>query len=172
MQGTARIAEHPEVAVRLQQHIDDIDCTIRQIRSAIFEIEIARSAGASLRRDVLDLVAESARVLGFEPAVYFDGPIDTLVPPDLATHLLPVLREAPPTSPVTPNATRVEITVRVDNDLSLDVIDNGTGGALPSGSGGNGVRNMTRRAQQLGGRALDISPGPGGGTRVCWVVPL
>ena len=36
MQGTARLAERPEVVERLQQHIDDIDDTIRQIRELPF----------------------------------------------------------------------------------------------------------------------------------------
>ena len=77
MQGTARLAQaHPELANRLQRHIDDI---IRDMRSAIFKIEVARVPGSSVRREMLDLVAGSARVLGFEPAVHFDGPIDTMV---------------------------------------------------------------------------------------------
>ena len=80
MQGTVQLADRPEVAHRLEQHIDEIDRTIREIRSAIFVLEMAHSSSRSLRRDVLDLVARSARVLGFDPAVDFDGPIDTLVP--------------------------------------------------------------------------------------------
>jgi signal transduction histidine kinase len=171
MQGTARIAEHPDVVARLQQHIDDIDSTIRQIRSAIFDMDIVLSPGSGLRRRVLDLVATSARVLGFDPDVRFDGPIDTVVPPNLVAHLLPVLREALSNVARHANATQVEITIRVDNDLSLEVIDNGAGGAREPGGGGNGVRNMARRALELGGYA-DISPSPNSGMRVHWVVPL
>ena len=33
-------------------------------------------------------------MLGFEPAVHFDGPIDTVVSADIAGELLAVLREA------------------------------------------------------------------------------
>jgi len=171
MQGTARLADRPEVAARLDQHIDDIDSVIRQIRAAIFEMDIARSSGSSLRRDVLGVIAESARVLGFEPARHFDGPIDTVVPGSLATHLLPVLREALSNVAHHANATQVTVTVRVESDLTLEVIDNGTGGVPGSAGGGKGLWNMTRRAEELGGHA-DISTGPDGGTRVYWVVPL
>jgi hypothetical protein len=89
MHGTAQLANipemlaaQPELTNRLHRHTDDLDATIREIRSVIFEIDAARPVRSSLRRDVLDLIAESARVLGFDPAVRFDGPIDTLVPPE------------------------------------------------------------------------------------------
>jgi signal transduction histidine kinase len=171
MHGTALIADRPEVVERLQQHIDDIDDTIRQIRSAIFEMNIARSSGSSVRRDILDVIAESARVLGFDPVMHFDGPIDTVVPATLTAHLLPVLREALANVARHANATQVVVTVRVESDLTLEVVDNGTGDVDGTRGGGNGLRNITRRALDLGGHA-DISPRSGGGTRVHWVVPL
>jgi signal transduction histidine kinase len=62
------------------------------------------------------------------------------------------------------------VTVRADTDLVLEVVDDGTGAPVEPG-GGNGLRNMTQRAQQLGGRA-DIVGSPGDGTRLEWVVPL
>jgi signal transduction histidine kinase len=171
MQGTARLAQaHPEIADRLQRHIDDIDDTIRDMRSVIFKIEVARAPGTSVRREVLDLVAGSARVLGFEPAVHLDGPIDTVVSADIARHLLAVMREALSNVARHAAATHVEVTVRADTDLVLEVVDDGTGAPVEPG-GGNGLRNMTQRAQQLGGRA-DIVGSPGGGTRLEWVVPL
>jgi signal transduction histidine kinase len=171
MQGTVGIAKSPEVIDRLQQHIDDIDETMRQIRSLIFAIDGAGSSSPSLRRDVLDLVAESARMLGFKPAVHFDGPIDTLVPENVAGHLLAVLREALSNVARHAGATHVDVTVRADDNLSLEVVDDGRGVALEPGGGGNGLRNMMRRAQELGGRA-DIGPGADRGTTLQWVVPL
>jgi signal transduction histidine kinase len=171
MQGTAGIATHPDVVDRLQQHIDAIDGTIQEIRSAIFTIDAARSSSPSLRRDVLDLVAESARVLGFKPAVYFDGLIDTLVPHNVAGQLLAVLREALSNVARHAGATHVEVTVQADDNLSLEVVDDGRGVAIEPAGGGNGLRNMMRRAQELGGRA-DIGPGADRGTTLQWVVPL
>jgi len=170
MQGTARMSDRPEVAARMQRHIDDIDTTIRQIRGAIFEMDVAGSSRAGVRREVLDLIAEAARVLGFEPAVRFDGAIDTLVPPGLAVHLLSVLREALSNVSRHANATAVEVTLRVNGDLWLEIIDNGRGGATPGGAGGLGMRNIARRAEELGGSTV-VDSGAGG-TRLCWVVPL
>jgi signal transduction histidine kinase len=119
MQGTVQLTDRPEVVNRLERHIDDIDDTIREIRTAIFALEIARSLGPSLRREVLDLVSRSARVLGFEPAVAFDGPIDALVPTYVAGHLLAVLHEALSNVARHSGATRVDVTVRADHDLFL-----------------------------------------------------
>jgi signal transduction histidine kinase len=171
MQGTAKLVERPEVIDRLNAHIDDIDSTIREIRTAIFALEMARSSGQSLRREVLDTVAQSARVLGFEPGVDLDGPIDALVPDHVASHLLAVVREALSNVARHSGAGHVDVRVRVDGDLLLEVIDDGRGVDLSPGTGGNGLRNMMRRAQELGGRA-SVIPGVAGGTTLEWVVPL
>jgi signal transduction histidine kinase len=68
-------------------------------------------------------------------------------------------------------ATHVDVTLRVDTDLSLQVVDDGTGSTVAQRAVGDGLRNMMRRAQDLGGRA-DITPGVDRGTSVLWVVPV
>jgi two-component system, NarL family, sensor histidine kinase DevS len=171
MQGTMNLVERPEVADRLEGHIDDIDRTIREIRTAIFTLEVARSSGASLRLEVVDLVARAARVLGFEPGLDLDGPIDTLVPDDVAGHLLAVLREALSNVARHSGAAHVDVTLRVDTDLFLEVTDDGRGIDPGHDGGGDGLQNMLHRAQGLGGRGA-ILPGVEGGTTLQWIVPL
>lgn len=172
MTGTARrLDDRPEVAARLEEHVNDIDNAIRQIRSAVFEMGTRRAPGSSLRRDVLDMIAQSARVLGFAPTMHFYGPVDTAVSAASASHLLPVLREALSNVARHAKATRVAVTVRAEGELCLEVLDNGRHGTASFSSGGSGVRNMDHRAQDLGGHA-EIGPGPTSGTRVYWVVPL
>lgn len=170
MHGTARLVDRPEAQERLQQHIDDLDGTIREIRSAIFQLDTARTPGPSLRREILDLTAGSARALGFEPVILLDGPIDASVSEVVAPHLLSVLREALSNVARHAKATRVDVVVRADTDLLLEIIDDGVGGAADAGAG-NGLRNISRRAEQLGGRA-GIGPAGERGTAVRWVVPL
>ena len=171
MQGTLQLSDRPDVVDRLNRHIDDIDDTIREIRTAIFALEMARAAGPSLRNEVLDLVTRSARVLGFEPALSLDGPIDTLVPDHVAGHLLAVLGEALSNVARHSGAGRVDVTIRVDSDLVLEVADDGRGFESGVARGGDGLRNMVHRAQELGGRAAVI-PGTESGTTLHWVVPL
>jgi signal transduction histidine kinase len=169
MQGTLKLVERPEVVERLYGHIDDIDRTIREIRMAIFSLDVARSSGPSLRSEVVELVTQSARVLGFEPALDLAGPIDTIVPRQVAAHLLAVLREALSNVARHSGATQAEVTVRADSDVFLQVVDNGTG--IEGHGGGNGLRNMAHRAQELGGR-FAVEPGDVGGTMLQWIVPI
>jgi two-component system, NarL family, sensor histidine kinase DevS len=150
MHGTIALVSRPEVVERLKQHVDDLDSTIRELRTAIFEFETARSSRRSLRRDVLDLVAQSSRVLGFEPAVGFIGQIDVLVPDNTASHLLAVLREALSNVARQAGAAHVDVTIDADSDLMLEVVDDGGGMALdPGGYIGNGLRNMINRESCL-----------------------
>lgn len=120
---------------------------------------------------MLESVARSSRVLGFEPTVHFEGPIDALVPDQVANQVLAVLREALSNVARHAAATRVEVTLRADNSLLLHVIDDGTGVPPGPGATGDGLRNIVRRAQELGGIA-DFAFGSGRGTTVEWIVPL
>lgn len=67
-------------------------------------------------------------------------------------------------------AQQVTVVVNVDEEVSLEVTDDGIGIA-PTRSSGFGLRNIEARADELGGD-FSITPDPDGGTRVCWRVPL
>ena len=170
MQGTIRLVQRPEAIERLQQHIEEIDDTIREIRSAIFQLDTVRHVGPSVRREILDLTAGSAQLLGFDPVVRFDGPIDSSVSEAVASHAVAVLREALANVARHAEATRVDVMVRADNELCVEVVDDGIGGAAIDGAG-RGIRNITARAEELGGSA-DVGPAGERGTIVRWVVPL
>ena len=170
MHGTANLAEQPEVVHRMQQHVDDLDSTIRQIRMAIFKLEAPRSSDPSLRRDVLDLVADqpgcSASSRRWTSLVRL-----TALSPRRGEHLLAVLREALSNVAHHAGATHVEVTVRADSNLLLEVVDDGRGVGPEPNRQGNGLRNIMGRAEELGGSAY-IAPGADRGTRLQWVVPL
>jgi signal transduction histidine kinase len=171
LQGTTRMVAEPEAAARLQQVVDDLDVTIRHIRTAIFGLEVARLHGKSLREDVLLVIDESSRVLGFAPQVRFDGPIDSLVPADVAEQVVAVLREALSNVARHAEARSVEVALDAESELILTVRDDGVGPS-PDGVHGNGLRNMHNRAITLGG-ALALTPGRDGrGTQLSWRVPL
>ena len=170
LQGTARLTDRPEVRERLHKHIAELDETIRQIRSAIFELDAPSLVGHSLRRDILDLTAESARMLGFDPVVHLDGPIDTLVPESMITTILAVVREALANIARHANARHVDVVLRADSHLLIEITDNGSGYA-PGARSGNGMRNLASRAAEHGGD-FEIMASDGGGTIVRWSVPL
>ena len=166
---TGRVND-PVVSERLAQAVTDLDETIRQLRSAIFELGV-RSPTRTLRILVLDVCADEQAALGFDPDVRFEGPIDT-VDDAVAEHLLAVLREALSNIARHADATRTEVTITVDDQLGLRVEDNGTGLADGARDGsGNGLANMAARATKLGG-TCQLVPAVPTGTILGWRVPL
>jgi signal transduction histidine kinase len=169
LQSVARSNLPPEVFDRLNRAVEDLDETVREVRSSIFELHAPRLPGRSLRQEVLAVCAEVSRVLGFEPVVHFDGAIDALADDDISDHLIAVVREALSNVARHARAETVELNLTSSMDrLTLTVVDDGVG--LGGGdSGGRGVANMRQRATRFGG-ALDLEPGPSGGTRLVWSV--
>jgi signal transduction histidine kinase len=164
--------EIPDPALeRVRRAIDDIDDTIRDIRSAIFALHTRRPGGASLRDDVITIAHEAARGLGFEPAVTFDGPIDSAATDAMHHHLVATLREALSNVIRHAHATTVGVEVTIEqSDLVLRVSDDGAGIDDPPGVG-DGVANMRERAEGLFGR-YEVSSPSTGGTIVEWRVPI
>ncbi|MBK9179099.1 MAG: GAF domain-containing sensor histidine kinase [Acidimicrobiales bacterium] len=171
LQAAERLAERPEVVARIRQAIDDLDVTIRDIRSTIFALESGDRRGGGLRADVLALVAESGPAVGREPRVRFAGPVDAAVPDGIADHLVSTLREALTNVAKHAGASEVAVEVEVGDDVVLRVEDDGVGiDPLRSGRGW-GLRNMADRARALGG-GLVLTEAPNGGTVLEWRVPL
>jgi signal transduction histidine kinase len=174
LQATARLTSDPEVAARIQLAVEDLDATIRQIRSSIFALSAAaRSATPSIRARVLDILAEETKALSFEPRVHFVGPVDTAVTEAVADELLVSLRETLSNVARHAGASRVDVHVGVENSqITLRLTDNGVG-MHPSGDAqlGHGLDNLATRAHGLGGR-FEIGPGKDGGTVAIWQVPL
>jgi signal transduction histidine kinase len=93
LQTTAGTAREPGIRDRLETAISELDDTIRQVRSTIYELGSAE-IGRGVRDSLLSLVRELTSVVGFEVRVTFDGAVDAMVSDQLAEHLLAVVREA------------------------------------------------------------------------------
>ena len=175
LQGAAGlIGTDPGAAVgRVEGAIDDLDLTVKQIRSAIFGLEpLTRGAESGVRNQVLELVRDSGAALGFEPTVLFDGPVDSSTSDGLAVDLLATLREALSNVTRHARAGRVDVTVAVDAaGLLLRVADDGVGPPVPDQPRGHGLDNMAARAGRRGG-SFDIGPATSNGTVVEWRVPI
>jgi signal transduction histidine kinase len=168
LQGARRIAVSDDVRDRLDHAVADLDVTIRDIRSTIFELQ--HTSELSLRADVRGVVKEYVPVLGFTPLVRSSGPVDTAVPEAVGEQLLAVLREA--LSNIARHAEAQAAVVEVEateHDVTLRVTDNGTG--LPDHRHESGLRNVRRRASEHGGTVRFLAEEPHG-TRVEWSVPL
>jgi len=159
-----------EMQDRISQAVSDIDDTIRSIRSSIFSLEARAEDPAGLRSRVLDVVAEATPSLGFEPAVRFEGPVDTLAGVEITDNVVAVLRESLSNVARHAQATAADVTVSATDDIMLVVEDNGIGSAAFAREGGHGVANLQERARMLGGYASVTGREPHG-TRVEWRVP-
>ncbi|WP_328912220.1 MULTISPECIES: sensor histidine kinase [unclassified Streptomyces] len=171
LQSAVRFIEHPEAAERLLRAVDDLDETIKIIRSTIFGLRSHDSGRASqgLRARAAKAVEEAARTLGFTPSLRMEGLIDTDVPGAVADDALAVLAEALSNVARHARASGAEVSLVVGAGvLTVTVTDDGVG--LTDGGRRSGLGNLAERAERLGGE-FRIGPGPQGGTRLVWRVP-
>ncbi len=169
LQGLSRVVRDVTVADRIQAAVDDLDATIREIRSVIFELQADERGTAGCRIRVLALAAEMTSALGFEPRVRFDGPVDSIVGSDLSEHLLAALRELLSNVIRHARATAVEVRIRAGVEVILTVEDDGLGLDEERGAG-LGLANLRERARALGG-SFSLEAGQARGVRAVWSVP-
>ncbi|GIF63384.1 histidine kinase [Asanoa ishikariensis] len=171
LQGAAvQIGAGPD-ADRIVQVIDDLDTTISQIRTTIFQLQ--RQPGAlagGVRGRLLDVATQVAPALGFEAGVRFSGVIESQVPDDLADDLEAVLREALTNVARHADARSAEVEFTVTADaVTLEIRDDGRG--IGETTRVSGLGNLRVRAERRGG-TLAVMAGRPSGTRLVWSVPL
>lgn len=161
-------AEH---ARRIDQAVDEIDETIALIRTTVHRLQPrgVSSPQDSLRSSVFAEIDTATGPLGYTPRLRFDGPVDSAVPPDVAEHVVAVLREALSNVARHARAQTVSVRLAVSDDVVLTVVDDGIG--IPEDAHLSGLDNLARRAADLGG-SLEVGPGTTNGTRLEWRVPL
>ena len=169
LMGTVRRIDDSTSAGRVQSAVDDLDDTIRQIRSTIFALQSSAGDDASLRSQVLAVVNSATESLGFAPRLLTQGPVDNGVDEGTGEHLVAVLRELLSNAARHSGAASVDVQVSVgDGALVLRVSDDGRG--FREGGHRSGLRNIASRAEELGG-AVSVVSGPEEGTVVEWSVP-
>ena len=167
LENTARRVEQEDVRGRVASAVDDIDATIKDIRRSIFALSVTPGS-TDLRATVTDLVDRAAMLLGFRPALRFDGPVDSYVTPELAAHVLAVLAEALSNTARHAEARHTWVQLSAGPGVVLTVRDDGRG--VGPDVVRSGLRNMQERAVGLGGTCTVESP-DGGGTTITWSVP-
>lgn len=154
----------------VDEAVEELELTIRHIRSTIFELQHGHEA--SMRAEVGKLGREFAPALGFDPQVHVWGPVDSLVAPELADQATLVLREALSNVARHAGAGRCTVEVSVDAGvLRLRVEDDGRGLGPESEIVESGLSNLRRRAESLGG-SFAVEAAEPRGTRLTWRVPL
>jgi signal transduction histidine kinase len=151
--------------------IQALDASIVEIRTAVFTLVSPdpRSAGA-LRHRIVDVIAEASAGSVTAPRVVMSGPIDLVVPEEMAPDLLAVVREALANVTRHAHATETVVSVRVDEDrVVIDVTDDGVG--VSPGGRSSGIANLETRARELGGD-FTLANRDSGGAHLRWSAPL
>jgi signal transduction histidine kinase len=165
-------------ADRLAQVVEDIDQTIRQIRTSIFQLRgpLGPQVGA-VRDRLLAVAAEVAPLLGFAPRLSFAGPVDAMVSDTVLVDLEAVLREALTNVARHALASRVGVEITVTHaTVTLELTDDGVG--MGGTQRRSGLANIRERAELQGGAFVLTSPltpltgAREGGTSLSWTVPL
>jgi signal transduction histidine kinase len=167
-----------ETSLRLRRVVTELDETIRQIRTSIFQLRGPMTAEVGTTRTaVLSVVSELEPVLGFEPGVTFAGPVDLAAPDASVDDLIAALREALTNVARHAKARCVDVAVAATTDsLVLEVTDDGVG--IGDGSRWSGLANLRARAEHHGG-TFTIGPiaeppmdNYRQGTLLRWTIPL
>ncbi len=155
---------------KIERILDDQDDAIRELRTAIFGLSSKRSSGRTIRVVVNQLVDDASRVLGFRPALHFDGILDS-IDTAITSEVEAIVRESLSNVARHARANRVDVTVsHVGDQLVVVVSDDGDG--IPSTHRlGSGLLNIHDRAARLHGTCA-VTSGDGNGTVVRLQVPV
>ncbi|GAA5019257.1 GAF domain-containing protein [Actinopolymorpha pittospori] len=171
LHGAAGILAQPDVQHRLNEAIDHLDETTRQIRSSIFPHHLEEPTEQRLASvQVLEEIDAARVILGFTPRLVVHGAVDRSLRPSIAHELVMAVREALHNAAAHQGSQLVEVAVEVaENQLNVTVTDDGTVDepAMPS----NALHQLRDRARRLGG-SCSSRPRPAGGTTVRWSIPL
>lgn len=167
LQAVQSSIENPRAAKRVFDTIIELDHTIGELRTAIFQL--TNNVSDSVRDRIADIVDHATVQLGYRPNMSIDGDPET-IPPPLCEQLLPALTEALSNVARHAQAARVDIDLVVDEEnVQLTVSDDGVG-INPDAPRGNGLDNLISRARSLGG-FVSIESRPDDGTRLVWTTP-
>ena len=167
LESAARMAVHPDVSARLEQAVDELDGTIKDIRRTIFALG-TMDASTDVQTEVERIVDRAAATLKFQPTMRFEGPVRSLVDALIAPDLLAVLGEALSNASRHAEASAVDVLVSAGEEVVVRVTDDGKG--MDDQVHESGLDNMRQRALKHGG-TFAVHSVPGAGTTVTWAVP-
>jgi len=172
LEGAAsQLAPEDPIGQRLRRRVEDLDRTIRRIRTSIFQLRGSLAMeNSGVRQQILEVTSEFAEPLGFAPYVAFAGVVDLALDGKLMEDVVACTRETLANVAKHARASRVTVDLSVSaGELTLTVTDNGVGAAGATRS--SGTANLRARAVKHGG-SFTLEPAPGGGTTAQWKVPV
>ena len=168
LQGLHGTVGDPAAAVAIDEVVAQIDEMILELRGAIFGLEYGHERLGGLAGEILALVAEASRALGFTPDVAFEGATNQ-VDDGLRYEIVGALREMLSNVSRHAGASEVKVECACGPSVELRVTDDGVG--VPTDpTRGNGIGNLAARAERLGG-SFELRRAGERGTIATWSVP-
>lgn len=166
LQGARSMPDQATLVARVDEAVDEIDETIRELRDAIFGLHQAPN---EMLRPRVEAIAK--RIVAGAVEYTIDIADTVRVDDELGHDLEAVLNEA--LSNVVQHGHANRVTVRamiIDHDLLLSIVDDGIGVQVSDNGPdephrGHGLINMATRIERQGG-TIRVDPRPSGGTIV------
>ncbi|HVQ90129.1 MAG TPA: GAF domain-containing protein [Mycobacteriales bacterium] len=166
LETVSRRLESADLRARLDHAAHELDATIKQTRETIHSLQASADEDhPELRQRLLAAVEEATACTTVNPSVRLDGPLDALVPPEIADGAVEIVREAV-SDVVRRGASTVAVTVVASDTLAVTVCDD-----VEDSPTGDWLRDLSDQAAGFGGE-LTVAADPAAGRRLIWQVPL
>jgi signal transduction histidine kinase len=171
LQGAAAMASDPDLADRLENAVEDIDRTIRDLRNYIFGLRPGILADRHLDQALRDLCAEFEERSGVVTVARIDEDVAAELA-SVAADVVQLTRESLSNVGRHANAVTCRVSLRrEDGEAVLEIDDDGTGFDLEAPHHGMGLDNLRARIAGIGGE-LRLLSSAGDGTTVVARLPL
>lgn len=151
---------------KLDQAAHELDATIKQTRETIHSLHaLADPDRSELRQRLRAAIDEASASTTVSPSVYLDGPLDALVPAEIADSAVAMVRDAV-ADMLRNGATAVTVTVAASDTLAVTVADD-----VAADPSSDLLLGLSDQAAVLGGE-LTLATDPAAGRRLIWQVPL
>jgi signal transduction histidine kinase len=174
LQAASAGATDDEISSRIESSVEEIDVVIRDLRNYIFGLGPGILADRRLEEAIRELAAEFADKTGVAVAVQVDSRVAGELA-SVAADIVQLTREALSNVGRHAEAETCAITLVADeHGALLEVDDDGKGfedGAARPNQGGQGLKNIRDRVQDMGGDS-SVTSKPGEGTTLRVRIPL
>ena len=152
---------------RITAALKEIDATMLEVRTTIFEIENDHLRSAALKIRVNELANEVEQRLGVPVVLSISDGVEAKMDVFTSDQLISSLREILSNVVRHSQASQVAVSLSENKEfIVLEVKDDGVGFSAPN-SVGHGLRNLATRARQCGG-TFSASSTPEAGTVITW----
>jgi signal transduction histidine kinase len=159
---------------RIEEAIDGLNTTIKDIRNYILDLRPSKLQGKDLRSALRVLMHEFQVNTLAEVDLNYSSEINGKLSEQTSTTAFLIIQEALANAAKHAAATHLQINIDTEDDLLvLDVEDNGMGFEMAATEQrlGHGLVNMKMRAHAVGGR-LEVDSKQGRGTHVVAYLPI